>query len=151
MSKSKTARLVIRKASLKDVGIVLKIQKNDGYNHSYYLTRERLRGLFERGELFFIAFLDNEAAGFVSVDIEIRARIHFLSVMQEKQKNGTGTALLEKIISEAKKRKVKMVYVYTEAGSMLENFLKKKDFKKVGFFQDKFGKNKHANIFSRNL
>ena len=148
---NKISNLIIREATLKDLDNIMYIQKNDGYDHSYYLNRARLKGLFNSGELFFIALLDGKPVGFASVYIEIRAKLHFLSIIKEKTKRGIGTALLKKIISKSKKHKVKILYVYVEKDSMLDNFLIKKGFRNVGYFKNRFGKGKDANILSYDL
>lgn len=151
MSKNKKSNLEIRKASPKDFNSLIKIQKRDGFIHAYYLSKKRLQKLFDAGELFFIAYLENKPVGFVSVYIEIRARMHFLSVKQEVARGGIGSFLLERIISESKKYKVKLLYVYTEANSDIEGFLEKKGFEKVGYFKNRFGDGRDANIFSYKL
>lgn len=151
MNKNKTLNLTIKKASPKDFDNLIKIQKSDGFNHAYYLNTKRLQKLFDTGELFFIAYLENRPVGFTSVRIEIRARMHFFSVKQKVEGRGVGSFLLEKIISESKKYKVKLLYIYTEVNSDLEGFLKKKGFKKVGYFKDRLGDGRDTNIFSYKL
>ena len=138
----------IRKATAKDIKLITSIQKMDGFKHAYYLTSARLRELFKRGEIFFIAFINKEPVGFTSLYIETRARLHFLSVINKYAKMGIGSSLLEKIINETKKKKKNMIYVYTECGSPIEKFFIKKKFKKSGYFNNRFGKGKHANIFT---
>jgi hypothetical protein len=46
----------IRRATIKDINLIINIQKRDGFAHAYYLTRRRLEGLFKRREIFFIVF-----------------------------------------------------------------------------------------------
>ena len=140
-------QLKIRKATAEDIALILDIQRKDDFAHAYYLTHKRLGGLFKAGEIFFIAFLGNETVGFVSLYIEIRARLHFLSVKKKHTKKGIGSFLIQKAINEVKKRKKKMIFVYTEADSPIEDFFVKRGFKKVGYFNDRFGKGKHASIF----
>ena len=141
-------KIKIRKATIKDIDLIIDIQKRDGFTHSYYLNRKRLKELFKRGEIFFIAFLDKKAVGFASVYIEIRARLHFISVIKEHSKKGIGSLLMQKVINEAKRRGKKMMYVYTEKNSPVERFFIKNGFKKVGYFKNRFGEGKHGNIFS---
>jgi len=146
--KNKTDKPKIRKASIKDINLIIDVQKRDGFAHAYYLNRRRLKELFKRGEIFFIAFLNNKAVGFVSLRVEIRAKLHFISVVKELTKKGIGSLLMQKVISETKRRGKNMVYVYTEANSPVEQFFIRKGFKKVGYFRNRFGGGKHANIFS---
>lgn len=47
--------MIYRRAVLSDISMLIDIQKNDGFPHQYYLTRERLEKLFNRGEQFFVA------------------------------------------------------------------------------------------------
>jgi GNAT superfamily N-acetyltransferase len=143
----KLNKLKIRRATIRDINQIINIQKQDGFAHAYYLTPKRLRGLFKRGEMFFIAFLDDKPAGFAGLDIEIRAKLHFFSVAKKYTGIGIGSFLLERVINETKKHKKDMIYIYTEANSPLEQFLIKKGFLKVGYFLNRFGRGKNANIF----
>lgn len=138
--------ITFKKATLKDIGLILKIQRGDGFKHAYYLTSRRLKELFKRGEIFYIAYLGEDAAAFTALDIEKRVKIHFLSVMKKFSGQGIGSLLVEKIINEAKRRKKVMIYVYVEADSPLEKFLKANKFKKAGYFLNRFGRGKSANI-----
>ena len=144
-------KIKIRKATVKNISSIIAIQKRDGFKHSYYLTSRRLKELFKREEIFFIAFMKNKAVGFSSLYLEIRAELHFLSVIKEYTWKGIGSSLLQRILDEAKRCGKKMIYVYTEAKSPAESFLTKKGFKKVGYFNDRFGKGKHSNILSLSL
>jgi ribosomal protein S18 acetylase RimI-like enzyme len=144
----KLNKLKIRRATIRNINQIINIQKRDGFIHAYYLTRKRLRALFKRGEIFFIAFLGDKPVGFASLYIEIRARLHFFSVMKKYTGMEIGSSLLQRVINETKRLKKDMVYVYTEANSPIEQFFIKKDFKKVGYFLNRFGEGKHANIFS---
>jgi len=141
----------IRRAKTKDISLIIDIQKRDGFRHAYYLTPKRLKALFKRGEIFYIAYFKNEAVAFVALDIEQRVKLHFLSVVREQGKKGIGSLLMQKIINEAKKYKKTIVYAYVEAKSPLEKFLVKKKFKKIGYFLDRFMKGRSANILSFSL
>ncbi|HLD25228.1 MAG TPA: GNAT family N-acetyltransferase [Patescibacteria group bacterium] len=127
----------------------IKIQKNDGFKHAYYLTKERIHKLFSNGEQFYGAFTDKqELTGFVSINIDVvRQRIHFFVVDKHYQGKGVGSALLKHVISVARKEKVKNIYTYTEIQSPLERFLLRKGFEKAGYFRKRFG-GKDANILS---
>jgi len=138
----------IRRATISDINLIISIQKRDGFAHAYYLTRRRLKKLFKRGEIFFIAFLNNKAVGFASLYIEIRAKLHFFSVIKEHTAMRIGSFLLQRIINETKRHGKDMIYIYTEANSPLEQFLIRKKFKKIGYFNNRFGKGKHASIFT---
>jgi len=141
----------ISKATIKDISLIIDIQKRDGFKHAYYLTPKRLKGLFNRGEIFYIAYLKNEAVAFVALDIEKRVKLHFLSVAEEQRKKGIGTFLMQKIINETKKYKKTIIYAYVEEKSPLEKFLIRNKFKKAGYFLNRFGKGRDANILSFSL
>ncbi len=142
----------ILKADIKNWRTIQYIQKNDGFSHAYYLTKNRIKRLFKRGELFFIAYIDKEAVGFTSVDFEIRARLHFLSVLKDFQKIGAGSRLVREIVRETKKRKYNHLYTITEKKAVLApKFLKKFGFKEVGFHKNRFGNEKDAIIWSLSL
>ncbi len=57
-----------------------------------------------------------------------------------------GTALLEKVIEETKRRGIRTIYVYTEINSSVEKILSKHGFKKVGFYKNRYKENRDANI-----
>ena len=141
--------LIIKKISLDFAPQLITIQKNDGFKHAYYLTKERLGKLFSNGEEFFGAFTENNSlVGFASINTDvIRIRIHFLSIDQQFQGNGIGSALIKHILSIAKDKKVRNIYVYTEIDSPLETFLLKRGFAKAGYFKKRFG-DKDADILS---
>jgi N-acetylglutamate synthase-like GNAT family acetyltransferase len=141
-------KVKIRRATVSDIDLIVNVQKQDGFAHAYYLTPKRLKTLFERKEIFFIALLGNKVIGFTSLDIEKRAIIHFLSVVKDYAALGIGSLLLEKVIKAAKKHKKDIVYIYTEINSPVEKFIIKKGFKIVGYFNDRFGKGRHANILA---
>ncbi len=126
--------------------LINEIQNNDGFRHSYPLTKERFARLIHRGEFFYVAYYDGKAVGMISVDFEIRAKLHFFSVKQNYQGIGIGTALLTEILKEAKKRNYPFVYVYVEIDSSAEKFLLKRGFKNIGHYHHRYGKDKHANI-----
>lgn len=143
----------IRIATEEDFETILEVQKNDGYEHSYYLTKKRLAKLFERGELFIIAELGDRPIGMASLDIEIRAKLHFFSVLKTFQKKGVGTKMLNEIIKKLKKapKKVEVVYFYVEKGAPIVNFLKKNNFKEVGFYKNRYRNGKDAVILEKEL
>ena len=93
-----------------------------------------------------MAFYDGNAVGMISVDFEIRAKLHFFSIRQDHQGKGAGTALLAKVLEEAKNRNYSSVYVYVEVDSPVEKFLLNRGFEKVGYYRDRYIKGKHANI-----
>ncbi len=146
-----TKAIKIRKACANDFETILKIQKNDGFKHSYYLTRERLKLLSRREETFYLAFLDRKPAGFISVDIEIRAKLHLFSVLKDCQSMGVGSALLETVFAIAKNKKCKTLYIYVEVNSPLEEYLLRKKFKKTGVYYDRYGKGRDSDILMMHL
>jgi len=103
----------IKRAKSSDWKIIQRIQKNDGFKHAYYLTKKRILKLFKRGEIFYLAFLKNKAVAFTSVDFEIRARLHFISVLKEFHQKGIGSILLNKIVNDSKKEDIK-VYILSQ-------------------------------------
>ena len=136
-----------RKATLDDIESFIKIQKNDGFPHQYYLTRERLKKLFNRGEQFFIAKYNDEVVGFGSVDCEIRAQVHFICVDREYSRQGVGRELMKSCLDEAKDKGCKRACSYVEANSSKEPFLIKMGFHQVGFYKDRYGNGVDASIW----
>lgn len=137
----------IQQATKNDIPVLITLQKNDGFPHPYYLTSERLDRLFDRGELFFIATIDRIPVGFASVDVEIRARAHFLSVDQRYKRKGIGSRLMTTLIEEVKHRGYVRLSVYVEANSTIEHFLQKHGFIQVGYYKNRYGNKKDATIW----
>lgn len=127
----------------------IRIQKNDGFRHAYYLTKERLETLFQNGERFFGIFTSNDDfIGFSSINTDVvRLRIHFFFIDKEYQGKGVGSALLAHIVHIAQQEKITNIYTYTEVHSPLEKFLLGKGFEKAGYFKRRFG-DKDATILS---
>lgn len=141
----------IRRATKKDIPTLIHLQNSDGYPHSYYLTSERLARLFDRGELFFLASIGGTSAGFGSVDCEIRAQAHFLSVDRNYARRGIGSALMKTLQNEAKNRGYGRLSLYVDAGSAIEVFLKKHGFVQVGHYKNRYGNGKDATIWEVEL
>lgn len=142
---------LLRRATKVDIPTIIMLQKNDGFPHQYYLTHERLERLFGRGELFFLATLDGVTVGFASIDCEIRAKAHFLSVDQRYAHKGVGSMLMKALMDEAKSRGYDRLSVYVEAGSIIKVFLIKHGFVQVGYYKNRYGNGKDATIWEVDL
>ena len=137
--------------SIQEIKIFLKIQKGDGFKHSYYLTQARLRELFENREVFLKVVFGQKIIGFVSFKYETktRARLQFLSILSKYQRTGVGKRLLERIVNITKKRGVQLLYfISEEKAEGMGIFLEKFGFQKAGFHKNRFGDNKHAIFFN---
>lgn len=137
----------IRPATREDIPTFMELQRNDGFSHQYYLNRERLELLFDRGEQFFVATHEGKPVGFASVDCEQRATAHFLCVDQNNKNRGIGSLLMQTLIDEAKKRGFTRLCSYIEASSTKEVFLQKQGFTKVGYHKNRYGNGKDASIW----
>lgn len=126
---------------------IIEIQKMDGWRHVYYLTKDRLKELVRRGEVFYGIYLNDKMIGFAGVDIEIRANLHFMSIDKKYQRKGYATLFLEKLFVEMKKKKIKQVFFYIEPESPHVAFLQKQGFEKVGFYKNRFGDGWDADIY----
>ena len=151
LKKNEFKIIISKLKDFRDFKNIINIQQNDGFNHSYYLTKERLKQLTKRGESFFIAFLDNQPVAFASIDFEIRAKLHFFSVKKERVKQGIGTELLSKVLHEAIKKGYEKVHIFVESNSPLEHFLIKNNFKKVGIYYDRYGPKKNSHILEKSF
>lgn len=144
-------KIKIRQAKLTDWRNIQYIQSHDSFEHVYYLKKSRIERLFKRGEVFFLAFIDGKAVGFTSVDFEIRATVHFLSVLKPFQDMGVGRALLKRALQEAIKRKYKQAVAFTEDVAVKEKFLTKNKFKKVGYHKNRYANRVNGIIWSIDL
>lgn len=134
-----------------DFDTMIEIQKNDGFEHSYYLTKERLEKLAQRGEEFFIVHLDNSPVAFASIDMEVRAILHFFCVDKDSAKKGIGTELLKKAVQEAANQNFDKIHTFVEIDSPVEHFFTKNGFEKVGFYKNRYGDGKDSNILERKI
>lgn len=142
----------IRSATKRDINTLILLQQRDGFPHQYYLTEDRLEGLMKRGESFFVIFSpEHTPIGFASIDLEIRAQLHFLCVDKKYGKRGYGTALMQRLLCEAKKHGYSRACSYVESGSNKEKFLKKFKFDKVGFYKNRYGNGADASIWEVKL
>ncbi|NCO12243.1 MAG: hypothetical protein COZ34_03715 [Candidatus Pacebacteria bacterium CG_4_10_14_3_um_filter_34_15] len=142
--KGKIKITVLTEASYKDI---INIQKIDGWRHVYYLNENRLRELSKRGEVFYGMYLDGIMIGFAGVDVEIRARLHFLSIDNKYQKKGYGTLFVKELVKIMKTKNIKQMFFYVEEDSPYTIFLSKLGFIKVGFYKNRFGDGWDADIF----
>lgn len=75
---SKNEKIQIVQVGSDKFEIINEIQSNDGFEHSYPLSKERFTNLNHRGECFFVAFYDGKAIAMISVDFEIQSKITLL-------------------------------------------------------------------------
>lgn len=143
----------IRVATKQDAEMIIELQQNDGYEHSYSLTKQRFMVLLKKGEVFYLAHLNGDPIAMIAFDNELRAKLHFFSVHKDFQRKGYGSYILEKLIKEIQENNndIKVVYSYSEEGSPSCNFFLKNKFKKVGFYKNRFRKGRNAIIFERVL
>lgn len=133
--------------STSDFKDIIRIQKNDGWRHVYYLDENRLKELSKRGEVFYGMYLDDVVIGFAGVDAEIRANLHLLSIDKKYQNQGYGTLFVKELVKVMKKKKIKQMFFYVEENSPHTMFLSKLGFTKVGFYKNRFGDGWDADIF----
>lgn len=141
----------IRPATEMDIDSCLAVQRNDGFSHQYYLTSERMRKLFFRGEQFFLAEQDGVPVGFGSVDCEVRAQVHFICVNQAYKRKGIGSGLMRRCLEYAKQAGYSRACTFVESNSSKEPFLEKMGFHKVGFYNDRYGNGVDASIWEISL
>lgn len=146
-----STNLHIRRATKADIMSIITLQENDGFPHPHYVTPDRLLRLFRRGEVYFLAILNGVTVGFASIDYEIRAQIHYLSVHRDYWRKGVGSMLMKTMIDESKSRGYDRISVYVQAESPIEIFLEKKGFVKVGYYKNRYGNGKDVTIWEVDL
>ncbi len=136
-----------------DFAHIVFIQKNDGYQHAYYLTEDRIERLLEAGEKFYILYDDEQFVGMACVDAEIRIQLHFFSVMEKFQKTGAAVKMLELLLEKVRSEKVqhKTMHCFTEEDSPLLKFLLSQGFEQVGFYKNRYQTGKDAVIVEKKL
>lgn len=144
-------KISIIRGTEKDLESIQTCQKNDGFPHVYYLTKDRIETLLKRGEIFFIAYIDGQPVGMCSFDPEVRSTLHLLSVDTKYQNKGVGSLLMNTMLDENKKLGYKAVFTFVEANSIKEEFLRNCSFHQVGYFKDRYAPGKDATIWSKIL
>lgn len=141
----------IRPATEQDIASCIELQRKDGFPHQYYLTPERLQGLFARGEKFFVAEHAGVPVGFGSVNCEIRAQVHFICVDQAYAGNGIGRGIMRHCLDYAVREGCRRAFTFVEAKSTKEPFLMKLGFRRVGYYSDRYGNGVDASIWEISL
>lgn len=142
----------IKQASTSDIKHIIEIQKSDGFNHPYYLNEERLKTLFEKKHIFYLAFINKQPVAFAGLDFDKRTWIHFFSVKEVFQKKGIANEIMKKIVHESRKRKINLIFVIVnENAEKMKGFLGKHGFIYGGEHLDRFGKEKKGLIFNLQL
>lgn len=141
----------LKTAGEDDFAHIAFIQKNDDFKHSYYLTEDRIERLRDGGEKFFVFYEDDRFVGMASINLEIRAQLHFFSILKEKQKKGLAKKMLEILLEEVKKHEVKhkTIHCFSEPDSPLVNFLKSQGFEEVGFYKNRYQNGRDAVIVEK--
>lgn len=141
----------LKVANKNDFAHISFIQKNDGLEHSYYLTEDRIERLADSGEKFFVFYEDEHFVGMASIDLEIRAQLHFFSILKENQKKGLDKKMLDLLLEEVGKHEVEhqTIHCFSEPDSPLVNFLKKEGFEEVGFYKNRYQNGKDAVIVEK--
>lgn len=143
----------LKQAGETDFAHLVFIQKNDGFEHAYYLTEDRIERLVESGEQFYILYVDNRFVGFAAVDAEIRIQLHFFSVLTNEQGQGFEAKMLELLLDEVRNKTVQhhTIHCFTEVDSPLLTFLKQQGFEEVGFYKNRYQNGKDAVIVEKKL
>lgn len=143
----------LKPAQESDFAHIVFIQKNDGYDHAYYLTEDRIERLVEGGEQFYILYVDNRFVGMTAVDAEIRIQLHFFSLLKSEQNSELATKMLELLLQEVRNKPVKhkTMHCFTEKDSPLLAFLLGQGFEEVGFYKNRYQNGKDAVIVEKQL
>lgn len=136
-----------------DLAHLVFIQKNDGYEHSYYLTEDRIERLIEAGEKFFIFYKDEQFVGMAGIHLDVRVELHFFSTTLSDTQAEDADKLLEALLQQVRDYKTlhRTMFCYSEPDAPLVSFLKKHDFETVGFYKNRYQNGKDAVILERKL
>lgn len=149
VKESETENIAVRLGTEKDIDSILRIQKEDGYPHAYYLTAQRVRRLLKKGQVIYVALEEDGAIAFSIVDFDVRAWIHFLSVIKDEQRKGIGLSLVNEIIKESQNRGINLVYIIPEQDAeKIDGFLRNYGFIKRGYHKDRFGPGRNGIIWN---
>lgn len=143
----------LRKATVEDCDAIMVVQKNDGYPHSYYLTKERLQKLFDRNEEFYVVTAqDGRIIAFFAVNVEIRAHLHFFSVHKDFQRRHIGSYIMRQLLDGKMLGDARVLYAYVDEGAeKIRKFLIQNGFEEAGYYRNRFGPNKNAIIMEHRL
>lgn len=143
----------LRSATELDLAHLVFIQKNDGYEHAYHLTEDRIWRLIEAGEKFFIFYKNDQFVGMAGIHLDVRVELHFFSVIAGKDQTADAAKLLDMLLTEVRSYKTlhRTMFCYSEPDAPLVNFLKKHDFEIVGFYKNRYQNGKDAVILEKKL
>ncbi len=115
----------LRKATVEDVKIIYNLIKE--FSQKGLLLERTMSNIYDNIRDFFVLEVDNEVAGIGSLHVcwEDLGEIRSLCVKDSYSKKGYGTAIVKACIEDAKKLKLKNIFVLTYN----TNFFKNRGFK----------------------
>ncbi len=99
----------IRKAKKEDIKNLAKIEMSSGYHKRKFNFEPYLQELFEKKAEIFCAEDKNIIRGYITLSND--GEIDFLAVSRKFQGEGIANSLLEKVISFAKHKRIKKLYL----------------------------------------
>ena len=136
-----------------DFAHIVFIQKNDGYDHAYYLTEDRIERLVEAGEKFFVFYNEDQFVGMAGIHLDVRIELHFFSVIVSDKQDKLATEMLTSLMKEIRSYKTlhRNIFCYSEPDAPLVKLLKNNGFEMVGFYKDRYKNGKDAVILERKI
>lgn len=143
---------IVNGAANRDV--FLDISRSDG---SHPVSEEWLDMLIRHGNVFFLAEEDGKAVGFASLNMRFKydkygAELDIISVRQESQGKGVGTALLKAVEDYVKDAGKWSLYLFTSFDNYkARRFYAKHGYLVVGILADRYGEGRHSVIMRKDF
>jgi len=99
----------IRKAKEKDIKELCKIEMSSGYHKKKFNFESYLQELFKKNTEFFCSEEKENLNGYIT--LSKNGEIGFLAVSRKFQGKGIANMLLKKVISSAKQKKIKKLFL----------------------------------------
>ena len=148
---------MIRKAKSEDIRKCVEIEYAAWEEDRKVIKKDLNRQVNDTDYYFFVMEKNSEVVGFVTArkhEWNKSTYLERLYVSEEERSKGHGTSLLDRIISESRKMKVRIIFVDTgEKCHRGIRFYKKNGFKKAGYIKNFYNDPKDRNgiVFSYNL
>jgi len=120
--------MIIRKAKKEDIEDLAKVEMSSDYHKRKFDFKPYLQSLFKENAQIFCAEEKNLIVGYIT--LSKKGEIGFLAVSKKFQGKGIANLLLKKVISSAKKKKIKKLFLDVR----IDNFPAIKLYLKNGFF-----------------
>lgn len=147
--------ILLREAKTSDTKLLRDIEIADGYPYPYRKTPEDYLQYMKEGDTFFIAEVEGNAVGYISINdcTYLRScRLHLLSIRSEYQSKGVGSFLMNTLEEEARRRQFNRIIVNVYANNpRAEEFYKRKGYSLWFIIPERYEGGIDAHVLSKEV